>query len=218
RRRVLMEDSLKETITEMVASIIDSNLDVYCNQGVHPEEWDLKGLLDLAKDLYLPHHQLTPEDIADMGREAVRDILYEKSIETYEAREKELGEENIRHIEKVILLRIVDDKWMDHLDAMDQLRQGIGLRAYGQKDPLVEYKFEGYEMFQNMISSIQEDVVRYIFRVSIVQEPVQQQRNIIENKYSEDVQRQPKKVENRTGRNDMCPCGSGKKYKKCCGR
>ncbi len=218
RRKVLMEDNLKENIAEMVASIIDSNLDVYCNQGVHPEEWDLKGLLDYARELYLPHHQLTPEDITDMGREAIREILYDKSMEIYDAREKELGEENLRHIEKVILLRIVDDKWMDHLDAMDQLRQGIGLRAYGQKDPLVEYKFEGYEMFQNMISNIQEDVVRYIFRVSIVEEPVQQRHNIVENKYAEDTPKKPKRVENRTGRNEMCPCGSGKKYKKCCGR
>lgn len=218
RRRVLMEDSLKETITEMISTLIDADMEIYCNQGVHPEEWDLKGLLDRARDLYLPHHTIEPDDIADMGREAINEMLYNKSLEVYDQREAEIGEENIRHIEKVILLRIVDDKWMDHLDAMDQLRQGIGLRAYGQKDPLVEYKFEGYEMFQNMISSIQEDVVRYIFRVSIVEEPVQQHQNVVENRYVEDQPRQPRKTENQVGRNDLCPCGSGKKYKKCCGQ
>lgn len=219
RRRVLLEENLKDNIFEMISDLIDNALDIYCNQGVHPEEWDLKGLLDHARELYLPNHDIKPEDLEDMGSDAIKTLLYDKSVEIYNAREQELGEENLRHIEKVILLRVVDEKWMDHLDAMDQLRQGIGLRAYGQKDPLVEYKFEGYEMFQNMISSIQEDVVRYIFRVNIVQEPVQQRQNIVENRYAdEDVPKQPKKVENKIGRNDPCPCGSGKKYKKCCGQ
>ena len=217
RRRVLLEESLRETINQMIETLIDGSLEIYCNQGVHPEEWDLKGLLDYSRDLFLPHHELQPEDLFDMGRQAIGDFLFDKSMEAYDSREEEMGQETIRHIEKVILLRIVDEKWMDHLDAMDQLRQGIGLRAYGQKDPLVEYKFEGYEMFQNMISSIQEDVVRYIFRVNVVQEPVQQHQNIVENRYSEDVPKQPRKVENRIGRNDPCSCGSGKKYKKCCG-
>ncbi len=219
RRQVLLEDNLRGTINQMIDTLMDSDLDIYCNPGVHPEEWDLQGLLDHARDLYLPNHSLTPEDLTDMGRDAIKDLLYQKSMETYDAREQELGEERIRQIEKVILLRMVDEKWMDHLDAMDQLRQGIGLRAYGQKDPLVEYKFEGYEMFQNMIASIQEDVVRYIFRVNVVQEPAPQHQNVTENRYSEDSgPRQPRKVENRIGRNDPCPCGSGKKYKKCCGK
>jgi preprotein translocase subunit SecA len=217
RRRVLMEDSLKETIAQMIKTLIDSALEIYCNQSIHPEEWDFKALLDFSKDLYLPHHGLTPEDLTDMGREAIGELLYEKSLEIYSTREKALGEETIRHIEKVVLLRIVDDKWMDHLDAMDQLRQGIGLRAYGQKDPLVEYKFEGYEMFQNMISGIQEDVVRYIFRVNVVEEPAHHHQNVVENRYEEDAPKQPRKAENRIGRNAPCPCGSGKKYKKCCG-
>ncbi|MCL6559318.1 MAG: SEC-C domain-containing protein, partial [Firmicutes bacterium] len=117
----------------------------------------------------------------------------------------------------VIMLRIVDEKWMDHLDAMDQLREGIGLRAYGQKDPLIEYKFEGYEMFQNMIDTIQDDVIRYIFRVNVVQPQQQQKRRVVENRYAEGGQKQPVRKESKIGRNDPCPCGSGKKYKKCCG-
>ncbi len=218
RRRVLVEDSLKETIVQMIETIIDNALDIYCHQGVHPEDWDLKGLLDYARDLFLPHHRLTPEDLAGMGRQAVKDLLYEKSVETYNAREQEFGEETTRSLEKVVLLRIVDEKWMDHLDAMDQLREGIGLRAYGQKDPLVEYKFEGYEMFQNMISSIQEDVVRYIFRVNVVREAAPQRENITENRYAEEAPKQPVKAASRIGRNAPCPCGSGRKYKKCCGQ
>jgi preprotein translocase subunit SecA len=218
RRRVLVEESLKETIQQMIDTLIDNALNIYCNQGVHPEEWDLQGLLDYSADLFLPHHKIAPEDLADTGREEIRTILREKTEELYDTRERELGEETIRHLEKVILLRIVDEKWMDHLDAMDQLRQGIGLRAYGQKDPLVEYKFEGYEMFQNMISSIQEDVVRYIFRVNVVQEPTHQHQHIVENRYAEDAPKQPVRAENQIGRNDPCPCGSGKKYKKCCGQ
>lgn len=218
RRRVLMEESLKETILEMIDTLIDGALNTYCNQGVHPEDWDLQGLLDYSADLFLPHHRIAAEDLADIGREELRTTLREKTEELYNTREQELGEETIRNLEKVILLRIVDEKWMDHLDGMDQLRQGIGLRAYGQKDPLVEYKFEGYEMFQNMISSIQEDVVRYIFRVNVVQEPAHQHQHIVENRYAEDAPKQPKRVENQIGRNDPCPCGSGKKYKKCCGQ
>jgi preprotein translocase subunit SecA len=124
----------------------------------------------------------------------------------------------MREIERVVMLRIVDEKWMDHLDAMDQLREGIGLRAYGQKDPLIEYKFEGYEMFQNMIDSIQDDVVRYIFRVNVVQPQQEQKRQVTENRYAEEGPKKPVRRENKVGRNDPCPCGSGKKYKKCCGR
>ncbi|PKM82347.1 MAG: preprotein translocase subunit SecA [Firmicutes bacterium HGW-Firmicutes-14] len=218
RRRVLLDENLRETISQMIDTVIDNSLEVYCNQGIHPEEWDLDGLLEHARDLFLPNHVLTPEDLTGMGRDAVKEILFDKSMEAYDDREQKLGPETMRRIEKAVLLKMVDEKWMDHLDAMDQLRQGIGLRAYGQKDPLVEYKFEGYEMFQNMISSIQEDVVRYIFRVKVVEEPVPQHRDVIENRYADDVQKQPRRVENRVGRNDPCPCGSGKKYKKCCGR
>jgi len=153
-----------------------------------------------------------------MGRRELQDFLSERSRDAYDAREQELGQETMREIERVVMLRIVDEKWMDHLDAMDQLREGIGLRAYGQKDPLIEYKFEGYEMFQNMIDSIQDDVVRYIFRVNVVQPQQEQKRQVTENRYAEEGPKKPVRRENKVGRNDPCPCGSGKKYKKCCGR
>ncbi|MHB8170275.1 MAG: preprotein translocase subunit SecA [Thermincolia bacterium] len=218
RRQVLTGGALKESIQEMISTLIGEALEIYCNNGVHPEEWDLEGLLEHGEQLYLPNHGLKPEDIEGMGRGELGDVLEEKALAFYDAKEEQLGSETMRELERVVMLRIVDDKWMDHLDAMDQLRQGIGLRAYGQKDPLVEYKFEGYQMFQNMISSIQEDVVRYIFRMNVVEQHEERHHHIVENRYAEEVSRQPVRVENRIGRNDPCPCGSGKKYKKCCGR
>lgn len=218
RRQVLTGENLKDNILEMIETSVARAVSAYAPEGVYPEEWDLKGLLDYAEQLFLPDHQLSPEELEGMGRQELQDFLAERSHEAYEAREQELGSDTMREIERVIMLRVVDDKWMDHLDAMDQLREGIGLRAYGQKDPLIEYKFEGYEMFQNMIDTIQDEVVRYIFRVSVVQPQQEQRRQVVENRYAEEGSKQPVRKENKVGRNDPCPCGSGKKYKKCCGR
>lgn len=216
RRQVLTGEDLKSTVADMIETLVDESIEIYCTQGVHKEEWDLEGLLDYAEQLYLPEHDIIVENIEDMSREELSEYLTEQSLSAYDQREEELGEENLREIERIIMLRVVDEKWMDHLDAMDQLRQGIGLRAYGQKDPLVEYKFEGYEMFQNMINNIQEDVVRYLFRVNVVQQE-ERHYQTVENRYEDEV-RTPIKAENHIGRNDPCPCGSGKKYKKCCGK
>jgi preprotein translocase subunit SecA len=217
RLRVLEGDNLKESIEGMIENLIVDALSIYTNEGVYQEEWDLEGLLDYSEQLYLPHHNLTAVDLSGKGRDEVKEFLLEQAVAYYNQREEELGPEAMREIERVVMLRIIDDKWMDHLDGMDQLRQGIGLRAYGQKDPLIEYKFEGYEMFQNMINNIQEDVVRYIFRVNMVEEPVEERHvNVIENRY-EDEAKQPVRNDKRIGRNDLCECGSGKKYKKCCG-
>ncbi|SFG61882.1 preprotein translocase subunit SecA [Desulfotomaculum arcticum] len=216
RMKVLLEESLKDVVLQMITDAVSRAVEIYAPDGVIPEEWDLEGLLTHAEQLFLPGHQLQPEDIEGNGRDALKEFFTEKSIEAYEAREGEMGAEVMRELERVVLLRMVDEKWMDHLDAMDQLREGIGLRAYGQKDPLIEYKFESYQMFQNMVESIQDDVVRYVFRVNVVQAP--EQRRTIENKYEEEGPAKPVRRENRVGRNDPCPCGSGKKYKKCCGR
>lgn len=217
RRQVLTSENLKENIQEMITGVIDRLVTTYCPDGVHEEEWDLQGLFSQVEQIFCLKNKIKQEDFESSGRQSIKDDLEEMALKAYEAREEELGAETMREIERMLMLRVVDDKWMDHLDAMDQLREGIGLRAYGQKDPLIEYKFEGYEMFQGMISSIQEDVVRYIFRVNIVR-PQEQQRKTVENRYEEDEPKRPVRRENRTGRNDPCPCGSGKKYKKCCGR
>ena len=219
RRQVLTGENLKENVLDMIRASVERAVNVYAPEGVYPEEWDLKGLLDYAEQYFLPGHGLTPSDLEGMGRREMQEFLTERSQQAYDAREQELGPETMREIERVVMLRIVDEKWMDHLDAMDQLREGIGLRAYGQKDPLIEYKFEGYEMFQNMIASIQDDVVRYIFRVNVVQPQQEQKRQVSENRYAaEEGPKKPVRKENKVGRNDPCPCGSGKKYKKCCGR
>jgi preprotein translocase subunit SecA len=217
RRQVLTGESLKDDILEMIDATVERAVATYAPEGVHPEEWDFHSLLEHAEQLFLPNHKLEPADLEDMGRGELAEFLTEKAHEAYEAREQELSPDTMRQVERAVMLRVVDDKWMDHLDAMDQLREGISLRAYGQKDPLIEYKFEGYEMFQNMINTIQDEVVRYIFRVSLAQ-PEQQQRQVVENRYAEEGAKQPARKDNRVGRNDPCPCGSGKKYKKCCGR
>jgi preprotein translocase subunit SecA len=218
RRQVLMGENLPEIIRQMLKEVVERTVDTYCPEGVHEEEWDITELLKTAGQLFLPGHDLKVEDLAETGRRRIKDELLEHALVAYEKREAELGSATMREIERVLLLKIVDDKWMGHLDAMDQLREGIGLRAYGQKDPLIEYKFESYEMFQNMVASIQEDVVRYIYRVNFIQAPSPQRRQIVENRYQDELPRQPVRRENKTGRNEPCPCGSGKKYKKCCGR
>ncbi len=216
RMQVLLEKDLKNVVQQMITDTVARSVDLYCPEGVIPEEWDLESLLNHAGQLYLPGHRLRPEDLDEMGREAIKEFLSEKALEAYEAREEEMGAEVLRELERVILLRIVDEKWMDHLDAMDQLREGINLRAYGQKDPLIEYKFESYQMFQNMVDAIQDDVVRYVFRVNVVKAP--EQRQTTENRYQEEGPARPVRREKKIGRNAPCPCGSGKKYKKCCGR
>lgn len=217
RRKVLTSENMEDNIKETIATVVGRSVELYAADGVHQEEWDLAGLLEYASQLYLPNHDLKPEDLEDMGRDALKEELLEKALEIYQSREEELGAETMREIERVVLLRLVDEKWMDHLDAMDQLREGIGLRAYGQKDPVIEYKFEAYEMFNNMISSIQDDSVRYLFRVNLVPAQPREQRVTVENRSGDDGTRQPVRKEQQVGRNEPCTCGSGKKYKKCCG-
>jgi preprotein translocase subunit SecA len=163
----------------------------------------------------LPDADLKQEELLGMTKEEVQDLVGEKTHALYEAREEELGSETMREIEKAIMLRIIDNKWMDHIDAMDQLRNGINLRAYAQRDPLIEYQFEAFEAFQAMVFSIKEDVVRYILRVRIIEKP--EEKKMVTNQ-GESAEKQPVHVGTKIGRNDPCPCGSGKKYKKCCGR
>ncbi len=219
RRQVLMEDDLKQLIRDMIGQVIDDSLDTYCSKSIHELEWDLNGLLEYARDTYLPATEKTAEDLEGIGRDSLKEMFLQEALARYEEREEKEGAEMMRRLEKVILLRTVDSKWMDHLDAMDQLRDGIGLRAYGQRDPLVEYKFEGYDMFQNMIASLREEVVRMIFRARLVVQAPQGPSNMHENRGGDEEPAKKTVRKGKTvGRNDPCPCGSGKKYKKCCGR
>jgi len=217
RRSVLMGEDIKENVLDMIEKVVSKTIDGFTGGSNYPEEWDLKSLLDKARLFFLPNHRFSVEDLAKLDNQEVRDLLLEKAMEGYQERETELGVDNMRELERLVTLRVVDEKWMGHLDAMDQLRQGIGLRAYGQRDPLVEYKYEAYNMFNQMVEEIQEDIVRYVYHVSVVERP-QERRDLVENRADEGaVKREPRHVE-KIGRNDLCPCGSGKKYKKCCGK
>lgn len=215
RKKVLDDQDLKETVISMMDDVVDQVVNSYAGEVKYSDDWDLPGLLNYIDQHIIPDPDFEVEDLKGMTRDECKEMLLERTHALYEAREQELGSETMRELEKAILLRIIDDKWMDHIDAMDQLRNGISLRAYAQRDPLIEYKFEAYEAFQGMIYSIKEDVTRYIPRVKIVQQP--EERKMFENQGEEAV-KEPVHVGAKIGRNDPCPCGSGKKYKKCCGR
>ncbi|NLC51309.1 MAG: preprotein translocase subunit SecA [Firmicutes bacterium] len=230
RRRVLEGENLKKHIQEMIESLIDRALDRYCEDKTYDQVWDLQGLVKYGERIFLPTGYLKPSELEFKERDEIREKLLDAAVRFYAAREEELGEKTIRELERVILLRTVDSKWMEHIDAMHDLRQGINLRAYGQQDPLVEYRYEAYEMFEEMINSLQEDVIRLLFRVRVAAVP---DRQAVVSSTSttapeagglkafaakkEKTKLQPRKAE-KVGRNEPCPCGSGKKYKKCCGR
>ncbi|MBC9784447.1 preprotein translocase subunit SecA [Heliobacterium chlorum] len=223
RRKVLAGENLKETVQDFIDKLVSSMIERFAGEEKYVENWDLPAMVAYAKELFSIEEVIDQEELLDMEKEDILDFFQEKAQESYERRERELGEETLRELERIILLRIVDENWMDHLDAMDHLRHGIGLRAYGQKDPLVEYKYEAFNMFNDMITNIQETFLRYIYRVNVVvQQPQATEEELLlkkahENRYDDEPQ-QPVKGEPQTGRNDLCPCGSGKKYKKCCGQ
>jgi preprotein translocase subunit SecA len=215
RRKVLYDEDLKETVLSMISDVVGQVVDSFAGEFKYTDEWDLDGLLNYIEQNVLPDHDFTRDALLGMTKYPVREMIEEKTLAFYEQREQELGPATMREIEKYIMLRIIDSKWMDHIDAMDQLRNGINLRAYGQRDPLIEYKFEAFEAFQAMIYSIKEDVVRFVMRVRVVERP--EERKMIVNQ-GEEAEKKPVKVGDKIGRNDPCPCGSGKKYKKCCGQ
>jgi preprotein translocase subunit SecA len=161
---------------------------------------------------------MTVEELGKLSRIELAEELQKVAKENYDAREAAFGIDTVRELEKVVMLKVVDSKWMEHLDAMDMLREGIGLRAYGQRDPLIEYKIEAYDMFQQMIEHIQEDIVKYVYHVNIVSQREDHLSRAHERHGDEEQKaQQPIVNQDQTGRNEMCPCGSGKKYKKCCG-
>lgn len=217
RRKVLLGEDVRESVIEMIEKIVEKTINRAAGESKYPEEWDLRGLVEQARLFYLPYEPLDSAELTQMEPNEIREYLHDKAVMGYERREAEIGPENMRELERIVTLRAVDSKWMDNLDAMDQLRAGIGLRAYGQKDPLVEYKYEAYDMFGQMIEEIQEDIVRTLYHVNVVERP-EERENLIENRNEDDVQTKAPIHVNKIGRNDPCPCGSGKKYKKCCGQ
>lgn len=167
RREVLVAESLKDTILTMVDDIILDGLARYANEKLYPEEWDFAGLLAQMEQYFVPRGTVTVEELENLSRVGVQDKLKKIAVDLYDSREEEIGAQTMRELEKAIMLRVVDSKWMEHLDAMDALKEGINLRAYGQKNPLVEYKFEAYEMFEEMVDSIKRTVITFLYHVQV---------------------------------------------------
>lgn len=216
RKDVLFSEELKTNVISMIEDVIDNSVYRFSEGKEKTSEWDLDGLLIYGGQTYLPHGGIKKEELINMSEEEIRRRFREIAVAAYEKNEEQVGSEVMRFLEKQVVLRSVDKFWMAHIDNMDELRQGVNLRAYGQKNPLTEYKFESYDIFQVMVEDIKEEVARLIYRVKVV-EPQERIRNIKENR-SEEEGGQTVKNSDKIGRNDPCPCGSGKKYKQCCGR
>ncbi|HHQ0091091.1 TPA: SEC-C metal-binding domain-containing protein, partial [Listeria monocytogenes] len=216
------ENSLREIIEQMIQRTV--NFIVSSNASSHePEEaWNLQGIIDYVDANLLPEGTITLEDLQNRTSEDIQNLILDKIKAAYDEKETLLPPEEFNEFEKVVLLRVVDTKWVDHIDAMDHLRDGIHLRAYGQIDPLREYQSEGFEMFEAMVSSIDEDVSRYIMKAEIRQnlerEQVAKGEAINPAEGKPEAKRQPIRKDQHIGRNDPCPCGSGKKYKNCHGK
>ncbi|HIW21718.1 MAG TPA: preprotein translocase subunit SecA [Candidatus Dorea intestinavium] len=220
RRKVLDGESMRESVFHMISDYVDRTVDMIIQPDVDPEEWNL-GELSITLENVIPMKMVTPEEVTGMKQNELKQLLKERASKAYEAKEAEFPEqEQMREVERVILLRVIDNKWMDHIDDMDQLRQGIGLQAYGQRDPKVEYKMLGYQMFEEMTDAIAEATVRTLFHVQIEQKVEREEvAKVTGTNRSEDAKKAPKKrSDKKVYPNDPCPCGSGKKYKQCCGR
>ena len=221
RLRVLNGESMRDVIYKMITDRVENTVDTCISPDVPQEEWDINELNQLLIPI-IPLEPMTPEKIKEYkNSKELKHGLKEQAVKLYEAKEAEFPEpEAVRELERVILLKVIDRKWMDHIDDMDQLRQGIGLQAYGQRDPLVEYKMSGFDMFDAMISAIQEDTVRLLFHVRVEQKVEREEVAKVTGTNKDDTaQNAPKRRENaKVYPNDPCPCGSGKKYKQCCGR
>ncbi|MCP9456169.1 MAG: preprotein translocase subunit SecA [Nitrospira sp.] len=234
RRAVLSGDTLRDTLRDMMDSLVESAVNVYCPADQYPEEWDLKGLAELMHNQFgidiTEGKQDNGESLREMGRDALTQDLRTHVRQAYERKEQELGPELMRFLEKTFMLQVIDHHWKDHLLAMDHLRDGIGLRGYGQKDPLIEYKREGFDLFAGMMERIKSDTISRLFHVQAVRQEAERpapspplvtrpQPKLILNR-AEETSAAPAPVHRadaKVGRNDPCPCGSGKKYKKCHG-
>ena len=220
RRRVLDGESMRDVIYKMINDIVDNTVDMVIGEENDSEEWNLAELNSLLLPI-IPLEPITKERISKPKKDSLKQQLKEEAVRFYETKEAEFPEpEMIREAERVVLLKVIDRKWMNHIDDMDQLRQGIGLQAYGQRDPLVEYKMNAYEMFENMTESIKEDTIRVLCHIRIEQKVEREQIAKVTGTNKDDTGvREPKKrAEKKVYPNDPCPCGSGKKYKQCCGR
>ena len=221
RRRVLDGENMRDAIFKMITDRVENCVDTCISSDIPKEEWDLNELNQLILSM-IPMQAVTPEDVDSVkNNKELKHLLKERAVKLYEAKETEFPEpEQFRELERVVLLKVIDRKWMDHIDDMDQLRQGIGLQSYGQRDPLVEYKMAGFDMFDEMTASIQEDTIRLLYHVKIEQKVEREQvAKVTGTNKDESATNTPKKrAAAKVYPNDPCPCGSGKKYKQCCGR
>ena len=220
RRQVLDGENMREAIYKMIQDTVDTYVDMCFSDDVDSEEWDLNEFNGALLPI-IPVQPLTPESVKGKKRDEIKHALKEEAVKLYEEKEAEFPEpEQLRELERVVLLKCIDSKWMDHIDDMEILRQGIGLAAYGQRDPVVEYKMSAFEMFNNMITSIQEDTLRMLYHVHVEQKIEREQVAKVTgtNKDDSSVKKPVQRKEIKVYPNDPCPCGSGKKYKQCCGR
>ncbi|SHE67015.1 preprotein translocase subunit SecA [Alkalibacter saccharofermentans] len=221
RKTVLEGGDIHDQVLKMYEGLVEESITIYTGFSEYFEEWDLNGLFEHGRTLFSDgFHMEVPTE--QLTRDELKDLVYQKGMSVLNAKEEEIGKERFRELERVVLLRVVDRKWMDHIDDMEQLKQGIGLRAYGQVDPVAAYTNEGFDMFEEMTKNIQEDTIKYLFHLEVQKQPVvEEKNNVLDNVTTnkEDApKREPVIKKDKPGRNDPCPCGSGKKYKKCCGR
>ena len=220
RRQVLDGENMRDAIYKMITDIVDNAVDMCFSDDVDSEEWDLNEFNSVLRQI-IPIEPLTAEKVKGKKKNEMKHLIKEEAVKLYEAKESEFPEpEQLRELERVILLKSIDSKWMDHIDDMEILRQGIGLTAYGQRDPVVEYKMAAFDMFNSMITSIQEDTVRMLYHVHVEQKIEREQVAKVTgtNKDDSSVRKPVQRKEIKVYPNDPCPCGSGKKYKQCCGR
>ena len=220
RNKVLNGEDISKNIIDMMNTSIDEAVNMYCSDTV-AENWNLDGLRSHFLNLYVMDTDLhyTTEELNELDKKDISNFLKERGMLIYKTREADMGAETMREVERVCLLKTVDRHWMDHIDAMEELKRGIYLRSYGQKDPVVEYRFEGFAMFDEMIAAIREETVRMVLTVPVrVQRPPQREQVMKPDAPNAGAQTPYKNKGEKIGRNDPCPCGSGKKYKNCCGK
>jgi len=222
RSRVLCGENLRSSIISMMNAVVERTVATYTSESEFAEDWDLLALTEtLGAIIPIGVIKLQEDSKKDMTREKFTGVLKELAENLYEMKEQEIGDdERMRELERVIMLRVIDQKWMDHIDDMDQMRQGIGLHAYAQRDPLIEYKFASYDMFDELSKNIQEDTVKMLYHVRVETEAKREEvvQPMFTNKDDTTLKQPKTRKDDKVGRNDPCPCGSGKKYKQCCGR
>ncbi len=219
RTEVLQGDNIKGQIEEMIQDVVFSAVDSHISGVEESFDEELVKLINYLEEIYLPKGMVSIEELSKTSNEEIKNTLLEIAKKIYDQKEENFGDEQIREVERVILLRVVDSKWMDHIDEMEHLKQGIGLRAYKQQDPSQAYQMEGSDMFAEMIENIKTETVKYLFHVQIEKAPEREMvSKITSTNHDDSIKNEPAKKETKQGRNDECSCGSGKKYKNCCGR